>query len=220
MELRRRSLICPLVTISSAASPTRRFFLASAALAGIGWIGVAPRLARAAIASPDEVLIARARSELERLGPAIPQHDLVAIADYALPSSVPRFHLLDMREGRVLESLLVAHGRGSDPQHSGRVQRFSNELGSNASSDGAYRTGERYVDRHGRSIRLTGLDDSNSNAEPRAIVVYSAWYVGPSFLQTHGKLGRSEGCFVFSEADNELVLERLGPDRLLLAGMF
>ncbi|HSV59592.1 MAG TPA: murein L,D-transpeptidase catalytic domain family protein [Variovorax sp.] len=208
------------MTTSRASPPTRRFLLASAALAGIGWIGAAPRLARAAIASPDEILIARARSELERLGPAIPNHDLVAIADYALPSSVPRFHLLDMREGRVLESLLVAHGRGSDPQHIGRVQRFSNEPGSNASSEGAYRTGERYLGKHGRSIRLAGLDGSNSNAEPRAIVIHSAWYVGPTILQTHGKLGRSEGCFVFSDADHEFVLDRLGPDRLLLSGMF
>jgi len=39
-------------------------------------------------------------------------------------------------------------------------------------------------------------------------------------LQAQGKLGRSEGCFVFSDEDHEVVLERLGPDRLLLAGMY
>ncbi len=196
--------------------------MAATALAGAAWIA-APRLTRSAqedTATLGEALMLRARAELERLGSSIPHHDVVGIADYALPSHMPRFHLIDMQAGRVMQSFLVAHGRGSDPRHSGRVQRFSNEINSLASSDGAYRTGERYVGKHGRSIRLDGLDDSNSNAEVRAIVVHSAWYVSPAVLQTRGKLGRSEGCFVFSDDDNEVILERLGPDRLLLAGMF
>ena len=199
--------------------------MAATAMAGAAWIA-APRPVRAAkkeegAASPaGEALLLRAQAELERLGSSIPHHDLVGIADYALPSHVPRFHLIDMRSGHVMQSFLVAHGRGSDPRHSGRVQRFSNDVGSYASSDGAYRTGERYVGKHGRSIRLDGLDASNSNAEVRAIVIHSAWYVSPAMLQTRGKLGRSEGCFVFSDDDHELILERLGPDRLLLAGMF
>ena len=54
----------------------------------------------------------------------------------------------------------------------------------------------------------------------RAIVIHAAPYVGPAVLQSQGKLGLSEGCFVFSEDDHEVVLERLGPDRLLLAGRF
>ncbi|MBS0451577.1 MAG: murein L,D-transpeptidase catalytic domain family protein [Proteobacteria bacterium] len=189
--------------------------MATCTAAGLGWIA-APGLARA---STDPLLL-RARSELARLGNAIAHHDLVGVADFSLPSNQPRFHLLDMQYGRIAHSFLVAHGRGSDPQHSGRVQRFSNEVGSNASSEGAYRTGEQYVGKHGRSIRLDGLDASNSNAEARAIVIHSAPYVSPAVLQSQGKLGRSEGCFVFSDDDHEVVLEQLGPDRLLLAGLF
>ena len=214
---------------------SRRRFVASSALASLGWIA-APGIARAAGAQtarssaglhadpiadgPADSLVVLARAELARLGPAIAQHDLVGIADFSLPSNQPRFYLVDMQAGRVAHSFLVAHGRGSDPQHSGRVQRFSNEVGSNASSEGAYRTGEQYVGKHGRSIRLDGLDPSNSNAEARAIVIHSAPYVSAAVLQAQGKLGRSEGCFVFSDDDHELVLERLGPDRLLLAGKF
>ena len=200
--------------------------MASSLLAGLGW-AVAPRSARAADeesvmpeAEAPDPLVARARAELARLGAAIPNHDLVAIADFSQPSHLERFHLIDMQAGRVDRTFLVAHGRGSDPRHIGMVQRFSNEIGSNASSEGAYRTGERYVGKHGRSMRLDGLDPSNSNAEVRAIVIHSAPYVGPAVLQAQGKLGRSEGCFVFSDEDHEVVLERLGPDRLLLAGMF
>ena len=210
--------------------------MASSVLAGLGWIaapgaarrsggtpqGLAPAGlgAHASADGPADPLVLRARTELARLGPAIANHDLVGIADFSQPSNAPRFHLVDMQEGRIVHSFLVAHGRGSDPQHSGRVQRFSNEVGSNASSEGAYRTGELYVGKHGRSMRLDGLDASNSNAETRAIVIHSAPYVSAAVLQAQGKLGRSEGCFVFSDDDHEVVLERLGPDRLLLAGMF
>jgi len=202
--------------------------MASSLLAGLGWFA-APGPVRAADdddeavpaeATPLDPLVARAHAELERLGDAIPHHDLVGIADFSLPSSVPRFYLVDTQAGRVDQTFLVAHGRGSDPRHIGRVQRFSNEIGSNASSEGAYRTGERYVGKHGRSIRLDGLDPTNSNAETRAIVIHSAPYVSAAVLQAQGKLGRSEGCFVFSDEDHEVVLERLGPDRLLLAGMY
>jgi hypothetical protein len=38
-------------------------------------------------------------------------------------------------------------------------------------------------------------------------------------IQTHGMLGRSEGCFAISESHLPTVLDRLGPGRLLLAGM-
>ncbi|SFL87741.1 murein L,D-transpeptidase catalytic domain family protein [Variovorax sp. OV329] len=211
---------------------SRRLFVASTALAGLGWIA-APKAARAEV--PDDApavteagapvespnpLLERARAELARLGEAIALQDLVAVADFSQPSHLPRFHLIDMQTGEIEQSFLVAHGRGSDPRHVGRVLRFSNEVGSNASSEGAYRVGERYVGKHGRSIRLDGLDPSNSNAEVRAIVIHAAPYVGPEVLQAQGKLGRSEGCFVFSEEDHEVVLDRLGPDRLLLAGMF
>lgn len=209
----------------------RRRFMATAAIAGFGWIAT-PGLARASAgisanagdqdntpARPDPLAL-RAQAELERLGTAIALHDLVGIADFSLPSHLPRFHIIDMQAGRIVHSFLVAHGRGSDPQHSGRVQRFSNDVGSNASSEGAYRVGERYIGKHGLSVRLDGLDPSNDNAEVRAIVIHSAPYVSPAVAQAQGKLGRSEGCFAFSDADHEVVLDQLGPDRLLLAGKF
>lgn len=208
--------------------------MASTALAGLGWIAL-PRAASAQ--KPDEApepaeppaaiadsaadpLVERVRAELARLGDAIARQDLAGVADFSQPSNVARFHIVDIQAGRIDQSFLVAHGRGSDPRHVGRVMRFSNEIGSLASSEGAYRVGGRYVGKHGRSIRLDGLDPSNSNAEVRAIVIHAAPYVGPAVLQSQGKLGLSEGCFVFSEDDHEVVLERLGPDRLLLAGRF
>jgi hypothetical protein len=111
----------------------------------------------------------------------------------------------------------VAHGRGSDPAHTGWLQRFSNEPRSFATSAGAYKTEDIYIGAHGRSIRLKGLDETNDNALSRAIVVHAAWYVSPEMIRTYRILGRSEGCFALANASLQEVSERLGPDRLIYA---
>jgi hypothetical protein len=142
--------------------------------------------------------------------------DRIAIADFSAPSSKPRFYLVDMRNGATT-SFLVAHGKGSDPDHSGWVQRFSNEEGSLCSSEGTFLTSDYYVGDHGASQRLIGLDPTNSNAEGRAIVIHSAWYASPELLLTQPMLGRSDGCFVFGAEQIDYVFDRLGPGRMLFA---
>lgn len=164
----------------------------------------------------DTRLLARARASFERHRPRIRNIEMVAIADFSKASALPRFYLLDTYSGRVT-SHLVAHGRGSDPEHSGWLRRFSNSMGSNASSNGAYITGDFYYGRYGRSMRLSGLDHSNSNAHARAIVVHSAWYAEPHQVAQHGRLGRSEGCFAMSYNSLQETLQRLGPGCFLYA---
>lgn len=205
--------------IENTSLPRRRFLHASLATAGLAAL-TAPSLARATVAWPRTANMAiaiAARAGLERAGDRVKRRDVVGVADFSQPSRTPRLHLVDMTSGAV-ETLLVAHGRGSDPEHTGWLSRFSNALGSDATSEGAFVTGDYYVGAHGRSMRLIGLDPTNSNAEARAIVVHAAWYVGPEMIQTRGMLGRSEGCFAVSEANLPAVLERLGPGRLLVAG--
>lgn len=163
--------------------------------------------------------LAAVRAALARHGDRVASLDRVGIADFSLPSRTPRFFLVDLQGGRA-SAHLVAHGRGSDPDHSGWLERFSNEPGSAASSSGAYLTGAEYLGQHGRSRRLIGLDPTNDNAEARAIVIHAAWYVGPQMIAEHGKLGRSEGCLAFSDADLGDLLEQLGPGRLIVAGKF
>jgi hypothetical protein len=164
----------------------------------------------------DARLLARARASFDRHRSRLRNTDLVGITDFSQPSGSHRFFLLDTNTGRVTRHL-VSHGRGSDPGHTGWLQRFSNEMGSNASSNGAYVTGDYYYGRYGRSLRLSGLDYSNSRAYERAIVVHSAWYAEPHVVQEHGRLGRSEGCFALSNASLQEVLARLGPGRFLYA---
>jgi hypothetical protein len=164
----------------------------------------------------DSSLVARARAAFDRHRNSLDHIETVGIVDFAKASGEPRFFLLDTNTGRVSRHL-VAHGRGSDPAHTGFLQRFSNQPGSEASSNGAYVTGDYYPGHYGRAMRVKGLDASNSNAESRAIVVHSAWYAEPDVLASNGRLGRSEGCFAMSHASLQEVLARLGPGRFLYA---
>lgn len=173
----------------------------------------------ASVAAPAGVspaILKRALAALDAHRAVIPNRDTIAIADFSLPSRTPRFYLVDIVNGRV-SSHLVAHGRGSDPAHTGWLHRFSNAPRSNATSDGAYRTDGLYTGAHGRSIRLTGLDATNSNALSRAIVVHAAWYVSPEMAHAHGALGRSEGCFALAGTSMPEALRRLGSGCLIYA---
>ena len=158
--------------------------------------------------TPAPALVRRALDAAQRHRGRIATLERVGIVDFARASSIPRFHILDTVTGRS-NAVLVAHGRGSDPDHSGWLERFSNLPRSEASSAGAYLTGDIYEGKHGHSRRLIGLDPGNSNAEARAIVIHAAAYVGDTIAREQGKIGRSEGCLAVSPADIAHVLERL-----------
>ena len=192
----------------------RSLFAATGAFAAATMLNPLPSFADPGGVSP--AMLRRALAALDRHAAAIPNRDIIAIADFSLPSRTPRFHLVDVASGRV-SSHLVAHGRGSDPAHTGWLQRFSNEAQSHATSAGAYRTDGLYIGAHGRSVRLTGLDATNNNALSRAIVVHAAWYVSPEMANTHGVLGRSEGCFALSNTSLPEVLQRVGSGHLIYA---
>jgi hypothetical protein len=198
---------------------SRRFFL------GLSLAGVAAGStgARTALGQTQRVsgpiapsLLRRALDALERHHDSISYRDFIGVADFSLPSRAPRFHLVKLADGSV-QSHLVAHGRGSDPSRTGWLERFSNEPRSNATSAGAYRTGSFYVGAHGHSIRLEGLDPTNSNALSRAIVVHGAWYVSEEMLSFSGILGRSQGCFAVASSSLPAIMTRLGPGRLIYA---
>jgi hypothetical protein len=162
----------------------------------------------------DPQLFARAKAALD--SHKIWPRDAMAVVDFSQPSADPRFHVVDLVSGEV-ESFRVAHGRGSDPDHSGFVERFSNDFGSYASSNGAYATGDYYDGKYGLSMKVRGLDWSNYNAEPRAIVIHNAWYAEDDMIATHGKLGRSEGCFAMSRENQYKVMRKLAGGRMIYA---
>jgi hypothetical protein len=174
-------------------------------------------LAPAAPSAPvgiDPQLFARAKAALDSHG--VYARDSIGIVDFSKPSSEPRFHVVNLQNGSV-DSYRVAHGRGSDPDHSGFLERFSNDFGSYASSNGTYVTGDYYDGKYGLSMKVRGLDWSNNNAEARAIVIHNAWYAEDDMISLHGKLGRSEGCFAMSREHQYKVMSRLAGGRMIYA---
>jgi hypothetical protein len=195
----------------------RRAFIASAA-AATGALALPARLPAQALTidAKSQRVLEVARREVARVGNVLWRTDIVGVADFGLRSSQPRFHFANLEAGTVT-SYLVAHGLGSDPEHDGWLHWFSNEVGSNATSRGAYISYEWYKGKYGTSIRLGGLDGENSNALDRAIVMHSASYATPAFLASHGVLGRSNGCFAMDPADFPYALTQLSGGRLIFA---
>ena len=167
----------------------------------------------------DAKLMAIARAELERVGSKVWRKDIVGIADFGLHSASKRFHFVDLENERVA-SYHVSHGTGSDSEHDGWLKRYSNIEGSEASSRGAFMTRSWYVGRYGTSIRLDGLDPTNSNALPRAIVMHKANYATPEHVERYGRLGRSNGCFAMGPDQFDRALIDLAGGRLLVCGSY
>lgn len=165
-------------------------------------------------AGRDAALLTIAREQVARAGARLWHRDMVAIADFGLHSASQRFHFVDLVNNRV-ESFHVSHGDGSDPDHDGWLKWYSNLEGSHCTSKGAYMTRSWYVGKFGTSIRLDGLDASNSNALPRAIVMHQAEYARPEHIGRFGRLGRSNGCFAMGPAQFDMALIKLAGGRLL-----
>jgi L,D-transpeptidase catalytic domain len=153
-----------------------------------------------------------------------PSH--IVIVDYAKPSSQPRLYAVDLVSGQGLDTpVAVAHGVGSDRDDDGVAERFSNVYNSLASSLGAARGGELYTGINGLSLRLDGLDQSNSGMRLRDIVAHSyaperRRYFNSSLIAVRGgKPGMSEGCFVVAPHLREWLFGILRDGGFLYAGL-
>ncbi|NTU54064.1 MAG: murein L,D-transpeptidase catalytic domain family protein [Chlorobiaceae bacterium] len=128
---------------------------------------------------------------LKRQG-MIRREGIVTLIDFDKPSDSERLYVIDIENGRLLHSALVAHGKNSGEIF---ATSFSNEPGSNKSSLGFYLTEKTYIGRNGYSLVLKGLDQGlNDKAEQRSIVIHGAGYVSRDYIRSNGRLGRSEGC--------------------------
>ena len=117
----------------------------------------------------------------------------MTVIDYTKHNSRKRMYVINMQSGAV-EPMLVAHGRGSDPSHTGYAKKFSNTEGSKMTSLGFFITSGTYQGDNGYSMYLDGISPSNSNARKRAIVVHGADYVSDTNVKQYGVIGRSYGC--------------------------
>lgn len=143
------------------------------------------------------------------------QKNLLTIIDYSKPSSDKRLWVIDLSNNEVLFDTYVAHGKQSGDNY---ANHFSNQPRSLSSSLGVYLTGDTYQGKHGNSLRLYGLETGfNNNAYRRTIVMHSAWYVSQSFLDSHGRLGRSWGCPAVSEEEAPAIIKTIKQGSVLLA---
>ncbi|MEZ0129891.1 murein L,D-transpeptidase catalytic domain-containing protein [Flavobacterium sp. LBUM151] len=116
--------------------------------------------------------------------------------DMKIKSGKNRFFVYDLVNDKILDEGLVANGSGSETKVRGELQ-FSNEPNSNSTSLGKYIVGKSYKGMFGKSYRLSGLDETNSNALKRAIVLH-AYSAVPEEEQDH-YISNSHGCPMVSE---------------------
>ncbi|MBO9550437.1 murein L,D-transpeptidase catalytic domain family protein [Pseudomonas sp.] len=117
---------------------------------------------------------------------------LLTVIDYSKASRDKRLWVFDLRARKLLFEEWVAHGKNSGADV---PTTFSNAPNSYQSSIGLYETGQIYSGKHGRSLRLQGLEPGfNDNSMSRAIVMHAAAYADPKVVPGLGRLGRSQGC--------------------------
>ncbi len=135
----------------------------------------------------------------------------MVVIDYKQHNSIKRFHVINMETGFV-ESYLTAHGKNSDPAHTGYATRFSNRTDSMMTSLGFFLTRETYHGERGFSLKLDGLSSTNSNARSRGVVIHGAEYVFPA-----DKIGRSYGCPALELRYYREIIEKIKEGALVFA---
>ncbi len=133
---------------------------------------------------------------------------VIGVVDYSLPSFQHRLFVFDAAKALVA-SYLVAHGAGSaDPADISKAVFFSNVDNSHCSCLGVLQTGDRYIGKHGRSMRLIGLSDSNDAVERRDIVLHGSYYVNDK-LADIPRIGRSWGCLAVDMTKIDEIMDKL-----------
>ncbi len=136
----------------------------------------------------------------------------LTVVDLSLFSGKDRFWLVDLTSGAV-EPHKVAHGSGSDPEHDGYANTFSNVSDSNQSSLGFSLTAEIYDGTHQHSMRLDGVSPdgspnhmANTRMRDRLVVVHEATYVDDG---NTAKQGRSNGCPALDPSIEVAVVDKI-----------
>ncbi|WP_163407027.1 murein L,D-transpeptidase catalytic domain-containing protein [Flavobacterium ajazii] len=116
--------------------------------------------------------------------------------DMRIPSGKNRFFVYDLQNNKIIDQGLVAHGCGSETGIKGDL-KFSNVPNSNCTSLGRYAIGSNYNGIFGKAYRLSGLDETNSNAFKRAIVLHH--YSAVPYEEQDHYISRSHGCPMVNE---------------------
>lgn len=135
----------------------------------------------------------------------------VVIIDFSKRSTEKRLYLFDLADGSV-DRYMAAHGKGSDQNADGIAEKFSNVPRAKASSLGYYVTKGTYIGKHGKSLVLSGLSKTNSNAESRRVVFHAAKYMN----EKSRRAGRSWGCPAMDPAVYTPVMNKIKGGALVM----
>jgi hypothetical protein len=116
--------------------------------------------------------------------------------DMKIPSGKNRFFVYDLKENKIIDQGLVAHGSGSETGIEGKL-KFSNVNNSLSTSLGKYSIGLSYSGQFGKAYKLFGLDKTNSNAYSRNIVLHK--YSKVPYDEQVESICNSYGCPMVNE---------------------
>lgn len=111
--------------------------------------------------------------------------------DMKIPSGKNRFFVYDLKNNKITDKGIVAHGSGSETGIKGKL-KFSNSQNSLSTSLGKYYIGNSYNGKFGKAYKLYGLDKTNSNAFERNIVFHH--YYDVPYEEKEAYICNSFGC--------------------------
>lgn len=123
-------------------------------------------------------------------------NEVVFLADLKIMSGKNRFFVYDLKQNKVTDQGLMAHGSGSETGIEGKLY-FSNIPNSNTTSLGKYAIGHHYVGKFGKAYKLYGLDKTNDKAFERFIVLH--YYDKVPYEQQLEPICNSLGCPMVNE---------------------
>lgn len=123
-------------------------------------------------------------------------NQIVFLIDMKIPSGKNRFFIYDLKENKIIDQGLVAHGSGSETGIEGKL-KFSNVNNSLSTSLGKYAIGVSYSGQFGKAYKLHGLDKTNSNAYIRNIVLHK--YSEVPYEEQVESICNSFGCPMVNE---------------------
>lgn len=123
-------------------------------------------------------------------------NELAFFIDMRVMSGKNRFIIYDLKNDKIVDQGLVAHGIGSETDNKPDL-KFSNSNSSFCTSLGKYSIGKDYVGKFGKAYKLYGLDPTNSNAFARSIVLHK--YDKVPYEEQDKAIVHSLGCPMVNE---------------------
>ncbi|WP_396195312.1 murein L,D-transpeptidase catalytic domain-containing protein [Flavobacterium sp.] len=122
--------------------------------------------------------------------------EIFFLADLKIASGNNRFFIFNLKENKLTDQGLMAHGSGSETGVEGKLQ-FSNIPNSYTTSLGKYAIGNDYIGKFGKAYKLYGLDQTNNKAFERFIVLH--YYEKVPYEEQSSPICNSLGCPMVNE---------------------